>query len=211
MLLVFGFLAWAPYTKMAHVFTALLNLYTARLEPAGAALKPLDFDQAETLGVNSLAALTWKDLLDLDACTECGRCTAACPAHQAGKTLSPRDLILDLRRLSHEGGDVHRALPIIEATPALAAGGRCGLAPPVPPAWKRVRSFRLSSRCQRLSICMRRHLVMEQAEFPETLQEAVASLEARGHPFPGSRRSHGSTGWMGLPVPQPSLRMLRRR
>ena len=99
---VFGFIAWAPYTKMAHVLTyGPLNIYTARLAPVGANLRMVDFDSEEKLGIHSLAGFTWKDLLDFDACTECGRCTAACPAHRVGKVLSPRDIILDLQRLSH--------------------------------------------------------------------------------------------------------------
>src|SRR5919197_1036528 len=60
---VLGFVAWVPYTKLMHVFTAPLNIY---------------------------------------ACTECGRCNAACPAHAVGKELSPRDIILQLRDLLHE-------------------------------------------------------------------------------------------------------------
>ena len=99
--LVFGFIASAPYTKMAHVLTAPLNIYAAPLVPIGATLKGIDFEKAETLGVNSLAAFTWKDLLDLDACTECGRCTDVCPANTVGKSLSPRDIVLDLRGFMH--------------------------------------------------------------------------------------------------------------
>jgi Fe-S oxidoreductase/nitrate reductase gamma subunit len=196
LLLVFGFLAWAPYTKMVHAVTALLNLYTARLEPAGAALRLLDFDRAETLGVNSLAAFSWKDLLELDACTECGRCTAACPAHQAGKSLSPRDLILDLRRLSHQRAD--RSAPIIGATPELAPEA----------LWACTTCAACMEACPVMIepmpkiVDLRRYLVMEEAEFPATMQDAIASLEARGHPLAGSRFSR--IDWTeGLPVPVP--------
>src|SRR5207245_1072503 len=98
---VFGFIAWAPYTKMMHVITAPLNIYTANLVPLGATLKHIDFEKTESFGVNSLKGFTWKDLLDLDACTECGRCTAVCPANTVGKELSPRDIILQLRDLMH--------------------------------------------------------------------------------------------------------------
>src|SRR5262249_48747529 len=69
---VFAFIAWAPYTKMMHVITAPLNIYTASLDPLGARLKQIDFEKTETFGVNRLTDYTWKDLLDLDACTECG-------------------------------------------------------------------------------------------------------------------------------------------
>ncbi len=98
----FGFIAWLPYTKMMHMLTGPLNIYTANLGPIGASLKNIDFESTASFGVNSLKAFTWKDLLDLDACTECGRCTSVCPANTVGKELSPRDLILDLRNLMHE-------------------------------------------------------------------------------------------------------------
>ena len=104
LLLSFGVLAWFPYTKMMHVVTAPLNIYTAQLAPLGASLKHIDFEKTESFGVNSLAAFTWKDLLDLDACTECGRCTAVCPAHTVGKELSPRDIVLGLRDLMRNDG-----------------------------------------------------------------------------------------------------------
>jgi len=95
LVIAFGFLGWAPYTKLAHVLTAPLNIFTANLDGYGHALKRIDFDaEDQAFGVNDLAAFTWKDLLDLDACTECGRCTAACPANAVGKSLSPRDIIV---------------------------------------------------------------------------------------------------------------------
>ncbi|MEP6708212.1 MAG: (Fe-S)-binding protein, partial [Pyrinomonadaceae bacterium] len=97
----FGVIAWLPYTKMLHVLTAPLNIYTANLGPLGASLKNIDFENTESFGVNSLNGFTWKDLLDLDACTECGRCTDVCPANAVGKELSPRDIILQLRDLMH--------------------------------------------------------------------------------------------------------------
>ena len=99
LVLVFGLIAWAPYTKLMHVLTAPLNIYTSNLDSPTGTLRAIDFESATSLGVNSLEQFTWKDLLDLDSCTECGRCTAACPAHRVGKQLSPRDLILDLGRL----------------------------------------------------------------------------------------------------------------
>jgi Fe-S oxidoreductase len=206
----FAFLAWLPYTKMAHLLTAPLNIYAANLAPIGASLKNIDFEKTESFGVNSLAGFTWKDLLDLDACTECGRCTAVCPAHTVGKELSPRDIILQLRDLMHErpreafglvstegaGAGVTPAdreptadveagkpLPIIGAVPATS---------PVP-LWQCTTCAACVEACPVFIeqmpkiVDMRRFLVMEEAEFPDSMQEAVMSLERRGHPFSGTQ------------------------
>ncbi len=198
LVLVLGVLAWAPYTKMAHVFTAVLNLYTMPLTPRGAALKTLDFDKPDAaLGVNSLGEFSWKDLLDFDACTECGRCTDACPAHAVGKSLSPRDIILDLQRLSHSFADFSQ--PIIGATPALSTDA----------LWACTTCAACMEACpvgisqMPKIVDMRRHQTMEKAELPETMQTAIASIEARGHPFAGAQFSR--MDWaQGLPVPQRS-------
>ena len=186
----FAFLAWLPYTKMAHVLTAPLNIYAANLAPIGASLKQIDFERAETFGVNSLAAFTWKDLLDLDACTECGRCTAACPAHKVGKELSPRDIILQLRDLSSPS-------PIIGAVPATSPT----------PLWQCTTCAACVEACPVFIeqmpkiVDMRRFLVMEEAEFPDSMREAVTSLERRGHPFSGTQATR--TDWAeGLNVKQ---------
>ena len=55
-------LAWIPYTKMMHLLTGPLNIYTSNLKPVGAALKDVDFESAESFGVDSLAKFTWKSL-----------------------------------------------------------------------------------------------------------------------------------------------------
>ena len=182
--LVFGFIAWAPYTKLIHILTGPLNIYTARLTPSGASLKPLDLDKlAETgdpMGVKTPANLTWKDLLDFDACTECGRCTDACPANAVGKSLSPRDIILELREFVHAQpadaaivGSVAAASP--ESLWQCTTCGACMEACPV-----------FIEQMPKI-VDLRRYLVMEEANFPETMQEAVTSLESRGHPFRGTQ------------------------
>ncbi len=193
--LVFGFLAWAPYTKLLHPLTAVLNLYTAPLTPIGSSLQRIDFDKDESLGVNALSNFTWKDLLDLDACTECGRCTAVCPANAVGKLLSPRDVILDLRHLSRTQDDFSK--PIIDATPALSpealwACTTCGAC---------VESCPVSIAQMPKIVDMRRHLAMEEAVLPDTMEKALGSLESRGHPYAGTQFSR--LDWMkGLQVPQ---------
>ncbi|HEV2861732.1 MAG TPA: heterodisulfide reductase-related iron-sulfur binding cluster [Pyrinomonadaceae bacterium] len=176
------FIAWLPYTKMIHVLTAPLNIYAASLRPLGATLKNIDFEKTETFGVNSLEKFTWKDLLDFDACTECGRCTAVCPANTVGKELSPRDIILQLRDLS-SSRTVKGDGAIIGAVPATS---------PVP-LWQCTTCAACVEACPVFIeqmpkiVDMRRFLVMEEAEFPDSMQEAVMSLERRGHPFSGTQ------------------------
>jgi Fe-S oxidoreductase len=185
-ILVFGFIAAAPYTKMIHGLTGPLNIYTARLSPSGASLKPMDFDKlaetGEPMGVKTLAGFTWKDLADFDACTECGRCTAVCPANAVGKELSPRDIILNLQNFAHSG-DGTFTTPIIGAVPATSPDalwqcttcGACMEACPV-----------FIEQMPKI-VDMRRYLVMEESDFPDTMQEAMTSLESRQHPFRGTQ------------------------
>src|SRR5262249_21914731 len=188
-IVIFGFIAWAPYTKMSDAVTGPLNIYTAQLAPTGGSLKALDFDKlaetGEPMGVKTLAGFTWKDLLDLDACTECGRCTSVCPANAAGKSLSPRDIILDLRNFARGAGDSAFSAPIVNTVPAASAErlwqcttcGACMEACPV-----------FIDQMPKI-VDLRRYLVMEESDFPDTMQEAITSLESRGHPFRGTQSS----------------------
>ena len=157
----FGFIAWVPFSKMSHVVTAPLNIFTANLDGYGGSLKAIDFETAERFGINHLGDFTWKDLLDFDACTECGRCTDVCPANAVGKSLSPRDIILDLQTLMHERGDSllangngqwerrRRTAADHRRQDSGLPPRRCSPAPPAPPAWRPARST--SSICPRSS------------------------------------------------------------
>ncbi|MFC2029245.1 4Fe-4S dicluster domain-containing protein [Chloroflexota bacterium] len=98
-LAVFALVATLPYTKFRHIVTSPSKIFFRRLAHAGALLKIDDIEETEEpLGVGSLEQFTWAQLLDGDACTECGRCQASCPAHAAGQPLSPKRLITDLRQ-----------------------------------------------------------------------------------------------------------------
>ena len=106
-----GFVAYIPYAKAIHMLADGANL-VLRSPLAGKRLPVLPADTAAPaltwlaapaatdghIGLRDLADFSWKQLLDLDACTKCGRCHAACPAVASGAPLSPRDLILDLRQ-----------------------------------------------------------------------------------------------------------------
>ena len=78
-MMAFAFIAYIPYSKLRHLLLSPASIYFRSLEPAGA-LNSIDIEKAETLGAAKLEDLTWKQLLDTLACTECGRCQSACPA-----------------------------------------------------------------------------------------------------------------------------------
>ncbi len=190
---VFAWIAWLPYSKLVHVFTSPLAIYHANLEPAGQALAPIDFERAERLGVGTLSDLTWKDRLDLEACTSCGRCQEVCPAYAAGKPLSPKNLILDLRDHMRRGaGAAGEPLPGgVIAAETLWACTTCRACMQACPVYiEHVPKI----------VDMRRFLVMEQSVMPDGIAEALRSVEARVHPYKGAAATR--TEWAdGLDVP----------
>lgn len=103
--LVLGFLNYLPYSKHLHVLTSIPNVYFSSMKPRGA-LRPINLEEegVEKFGASDVEDLTWKQLLDGYTCTECGRCTASCPANLTGKLLSPRKIIVDIRKRLTEKG-----------------------------------------------------------------------------------------------------------
>jgi Fe-S oxidoreductase len=96
-ILVYALLFSFLFTKLRHIFFAPANLYFRSLAPRGR-LKPIaDFEHAETFGVSQVEQYSWKQLLDMASCLECGRCTINCPTVQTGKTLNPKFLVLAQR------------------------------------------------------------------------------------------------------------------
>lgn len=173
-----AFIAYVPYSKLFHLVLSPINVYLQPLEnPAGVGL--IDIERADRFGASAFSDLTWKDLLDLDVCTECARCTAVCPASITGKPLSPMHVILDLRAEMHQAG----------AGQARALGGEV-IAPEA--LWACTTCMACMQACPVFIehvpkiVEMRRHLVMEQASLPDTMEDALRSLEARGHPFRGA-------------------------
>ena len=105
---VLGFLVFVTYSKHLHIMLAPLNVLFSRrpnglgaLQPMRSGGKVLDFEEADpdtdVFGRGKIEDFTWKGLLDMGTCTECGRCQSQCPAWATGKPLSPKMLILDLR------------------------------------------------------------------------------------------------------------------
>src|SRR3989449_808255 len=101
--LLFSFLAYVPHSKHIHIIFAIVNTFFMDLTPKGA-LKSVDLEKTETFGVNRVEQLSWRQLLDGYACTECGRCTAACPANATGKPLDPMRIITNIRDTLNEQG-----------------------------------------------------------------------------------------------------------
>lgn len=102
-LLIFGFIASIPFTRLFHFIAGPLNLFLAK--PGLGILRPItmeEVEQTERIGVSDIKHLTQQQLLSLDACMECGRCQDVCPAYATGKPLSPKKVVLDLKKLMNE-------------------------------------------------------------------------------------------------------------
>ena len=181
LVLVLSLMAALPYLKLLHIFTAPLDIYFRPLDRKGAVLQPIDLETAQNFGVKSIDEFTWKSLLDLDACTECGRCQDACPAYASGKPLSPKSLILDLR--GQLAADAAKRGPLIGGTIAEET------------LWSCTTCMACMEACPVFIehvpkiVDMRRYLVMEEGRFPDSMQQALRSLESRGQPFQGNNAS----------------------
>lgn len=124
---IFAFLNYLPYSKHLHIVLAFPNAYYARLQSPGKMnnmpeiqkevlyamqpeLIPADgtADTPKKFGAKDVFDLSWRNLMDAYSCTECGRCTAACPANSTGKLLSPRKIMMDTRdRLEAVGKNIN--------------------------------------------------------------------------------------------------------
>ncbi len=212
LVLACGLIAAIPYTKLLHVITAPFNIFFSPLDfrPGDRALQAIDFDDEEAaLGASAPGELSWKQALDLESCTECGRCQEMCPAFAAGQPLSPKALILDLR--DHARGLAPRApvnLPADADRPLVTAGLPAMINAVSPEAlWSCVTCGACVEACPvgveqvPMIVDMRRHLVMETANYPQQLQSTLANLETRGTPYQGISVSR--TAWTkGLDVPR---------
>ncbi len=195
-LLVLGFLNYLPYSKHLHVLTSIPNVYFSTLKPRGELSKlDLEDENAEKFGVEDVRDLTWKQLLDGFACTDCGRCTASCPANATGKTLSPRKIIMNIRERATELSPVvlageleskkeiagHRLLDNFIADEELWACTSCrACMEECPVTIEHVPAI----------VDMRRFLVLTESRFPAELTNTFKNLETNFNPWafsPASR------------------------
>jgi Fe-S oxidoreductase/nitrate reductase gamma subunit len=182
---LFVYLAFVN-SRLYHIIWDPVNIFFRNLEPRGA-LSPVDFEKTELFGAGKIEDFTWKQLLDLDACTRCGRCQDACPAYYSGKTLNPKQVIQDLKDhlyavypglLSLKATESRREMPgevitdevIWDCTTCRACQQAC------PIYIEHVDKI----------VDMRRNLAMEKSRFPEAVQEALKCLGTRGHPYRGT-------------------------
>ncbi|MGB3153376.1 MAG: (Fe-S)-binding protein [Chitinophagaceae bacterium] len=123
---IFAFLNYLPYSKHLHIVLAFPNAWYAKLQPMGKMdnmksiqqevlyamqpeLVPVAAAEPQKFGAKDIRDLSWKNLMDAYSCTECGRCSAACPANQTGKLLSPRKIMMDTRdRIEEVGKNINR-------------------------------------------------------------------------------------------------------
>lgn len=122
---ILGFAIYITYSKHLHIFMAFPNTYYARLAPKGkmenmpAVTKEVQImlgvppengetassaEEISRFGAKDINDLDWRDIMGAYACTECGRCTAECPANQTGKKLSPRKIMMDTRDRAEDVG-----------------------------------------------------------------------------------------------------------
>ncbi len=211
--LAFGFIASIPSSKAIHILVDGANLLF-KDELAGKRLPGVP-ETAETPGYQTLTDFTWKELLDLDACTKCGRCHVACPARASGAPLSPRDLILELREHAERefGGRswFHETTPRRASLKPPAVDG--GLAVPATTVTGGVIKAETLWACTTCLACveacpvgiehvplivqMRRRLVADGALDPN-LQSTLEKLGRYGNSFGQSERSRAKWA-QGLP------------
>ena len=177
-----------------HIIGAPLSFLTRSLEARGTLATPMDLDTAESFGAARVQDFTQRELLDGYSCAVCGRCTEVCPAHISGKTLSPMHIVENLKE------------HVLETGPGIIRGDDQQESKPLIGRWIQEEALWDCLTCGAcVQVCpvgvehidtivdMRRNLVMEQAQMPETAMGALLSMEQRGHPWRGT--TYTRTDW----------------
>jgi Fe-S oxidoreductase/nitrate reductase gamma subunit len=187
-----AFLVILPVTMLRHIFTSPLNMYLSdRERPKGAmrAMPNLMETELESFGAVQVEDFTWKQLLDTDACTMCGRCTSVCPAHATGKPLDPREIVLKTGEVMAATGDPKVSPPIgVDGEIAVSANS----------VFERITADEVWS-CTSCKACdencpvnieildkildMRRYLTLMESDFPTELGNAYRAMENSGNPW----------------------------
>lgn len=201
---IFAFLNYLPFSKHLHILLAFPNTFYSNLNPKGKFTNPVsvtdvvapNFDpsyQAVTdpnvpvrFGVKDVQDLTWKNLLDAYTCTECGRCTSACPQNITGKKLSPRKIMMATRDRADEVGknvELNKGTFVDDGKSLLGdyisaeeiwACNSCNAC---------VQECPVNIDPLAIIIEMRRYLVMEQSAAPTELNGMFSNIENNGAPW----------------------------
>jgi len=194
------FLAILPVTMLRHVFTSPLNMYLRDKDRPKGAMKPMPNlmeTELESFGASVVEDFTWKQLLDTDACTMCGRCTSVCPAHATGKPLDPREIVL-------KTGEVMAATGSPQVSPPLGVDGEIKIG--ANSLFERITAEEIWS-CTSCKACdeicpvnieildkildMRRYLSLMESNFPAELGNAYRAMENQGNPWAMNQGERG--------------------
>ena len=230
LLILLTFLVYVPQSKHFHLITGPINVYFNRLDRAGT-LRPINFEEIEELeeeepsfGVGKMTDFTQKQLLDLYACVECGRCTNMCPATGTGKMLSPMDLIVKLRdHLTNTGAVVTKQKPWVPAFAfnktkgnqlAMAARGEGAMIEEIyspsligdviteEEIWACTTCRNCEDQCPVMNehvdkiIDLRRYLTMTEGRVNSDAQRAMNNIERQGNPWGLNRKE--KENWRNL-------------
>ena len=186
------FLAILPVTMMRHMFTSPLNMYLRDKERPKGAMRPMPNlmeTELENFGASTVEDFTWKQLLDTDACTMCGRCTSVCPAHATGKPLDPREIVLKTGEVMAASG-TPKVSPPINTVPEIIIESNSVFDRITP---EEVWACTSCKACDEICpvnieildkiLDMRRYLTLMEASFPTELGSAFNGMENQGNPW----------------------------
>ncbi len=206
LLALYAFANYLPYSKHFHVYTSLPNVLLRPLESAGRLAK-MDLENIEdgaTFGAAKVTDFTWKQLLDLYTCTECGRCTVVCPTTLTGKALKPKDLTIDLR--DHLNASSHEILGDPGEKPRVPSRELPGDVISADVIWDCTTCRWCEEACPLFIsyvdkiVEMRRNFVLDKADFPEEANIAFRGMEVNGNPWQLPQETRGDWA-QGLNVP----------